>query len=224
MPWRAREAFVVGLLSLVITAIASVVVVSLIDGEDLLTAWIVTLSEVALIAALLLWVRARYRLGAEALGLRDTSGRNVTAGVLAGLLGLGLSTVVQAIVFSLAEAVREGPVQPPVQLEFEEPSRGVLFLTGIGVVIIAPIAEEMFFRGFLFRALRRWLSLWPAAMLSAAVFAAVHIQPLVIPSIFVLGVVLAVVVERRGSIVPSIAAHVTFNLVGYTILLSSLGE
>ena len=43
------------------------------------------------------------------------------------------------------------------------------------VAVVAPIAEEFFFRGFFFGALRNWRGLWPAAIITGLVFGAIHV-------------------------------------------------
>ena len=72
----------------------------------------------------------------------------------------------------------------PEQLGVEE-SDAALVLVLVLVTVMAPIAEEFFFRGFFFRALRNWQGLWPAAILTGAVFGAIHLGS-----------------RRRGSLVP----------------------
>ena len=93
--------------------------------------------------------------------------------------------------------------------------RGVL-LASIAVFLIcvvAPIAEETFFRGFLYGGLRGRLSQIPAASASGLVFGLVHAPTgltTVIP-LAVLGIGLALLYEWTGSIWPGIIAHAINN-------------
>jgi membrane protease YdiL (CAAX protease family) len=81
--------------------------------------------------------------------------------------------------------------------------------------VAAPVAEEVFFRGFLYKGLRhRWGVGW-ALVLSGLVFALVHIVPGVLPPIFVMGVVFAYVFERSGSIWPCIILHGAINSLAF---------
>ncbi len=93
-----------------------------------------------------------------------------------------------------------------------------LILSLVVAVLAAPLVEEIAFRGFLYTALRSGMNVWGAAVLSAVVFAAVHPT---IPGEFLplvaLGVVLAIVREKTGSLLPSMVCHATNNLV--TLLL-----
>ena len=81
-------------------------------------------------------------------------------------------------------------------------------------VVIAPVAEELFFRGVCQTALnhvfrRRWLS----TVLVGSAFGLAHMeQPHVVAPLIVLGVILGYVYERTGSLVAPITMHLLFNL------------
>lgn len=78
--------------------------------------------------------------------------------------------------------------------------------------VLAPIVEETMFRGLLYSALRRRFGVGGAAALSAAVFAAVHpTLPGGFLPIWCLGVALALVYERRGSLLPGMVLHGIHN-------------
>jgi membrane protease YdiL (CAAX protease family)/uncharacterized RDD family membrane protein YckC len=80
------------------------------------------------------------------------------------------------------------------------------------IVVVAPIAEEIFFRGMLFGGLRKRLSTFPAAAISALVFGALHATTGItaVPPLIVFGFMLALLYERTGSLVPGMIAH-AFN-------------
>jgi len=112
-------------------------------------------------------------------------------------------------------------VQDIVQEILDEDSATALGLALIFVLVGAPLFEEMLFRGFLFHALRRALGVWPSALLSAAIFTAIHGNLYATLPLFVLGVALALLYERNGSLLAPMAAHATFNAVNVgTILLT----
>lgn len=106
-------------------------------------------------------------------------------------------------------------------------SRGVTFavvatLTTIG----APIMEEWFFRGVLYRALDAGLQRYAArasgviaVLVSACLFALAHAEALQFVGLALLGVVLAVLVKRTGRLTPSVITHVSFNAVAMVSLL-----
>lgn len=96
-----------------------------------------------------------------------------------------------------------------------------LLLLLVGVVV-APIVEEFLFRGLLYRYLRERRSIAYAVLLSAVIFAAAHFIPTLIPALFVLGIVLALVAQRYDSIYPAMMLHALNNGVGLTILYATL--
>jgi uncharacterized protein len=89
-------------------------------------------------------------------------------------------------------------------------------------VFIAPICEETFFRGFLFAGLLRGMSLWPAVIVSALVFAVVHGDVGSFAPILVLGLVLALIRWRTSSIWPGMALHALNNGLAAVTLLPLL--
>ena len=81
------------------------------------------------------------------------------------------------------------------------------------IAIVAPFAEEIFFRGFVFAGLRTRLSLWPAALISGGLFGLVHAPSgitTVVP-LAIIGVVFAWLYERTGSLWLAIIAHAINN-------------
>jgi membrane protease YdiL (CAAX protease family) len=93
-------------------------------------------------------------------------------------------------------------------------STAALVGAAVFVCVIAPIAEEFFFRGFFFGALRRWRGPWVAAILTGLLFGLAHTgsasSQYLIPLGF-LGFVLCIVRWRTGSLYPCMALHATNN-------------
>ena len=87
------------------------------------------------------------------------------------------------------------------------------------VAVVAPLAEETFFRGFIYTWMRRHLRVPVAAILSGCFFAAAHLsygvqsELLIGLPLALLGVVLALLYEYSGSLVPGVIVHAVFNLV-----------
>jgi membrane protease YdiL (CAAX protease family) len=91
---------------------------------------------------------------------------------------------------------------------------------------IVPFVEEVLFRGYLFAWLRRVMPLWPAILVSAAAFAAVHGLYAArggfsgwfgTAEIFGIGILLAWWVARTGSLRPAYAAHAVINAVSFAL-------
>lgn len=94
-------------------------------------------------------------------------------------------------------------------------------------MIMAPLGEEIFFRGFVFAGLLRPLGLRAAMVLSGLLFGAFHVTGLdtlglVVP-FGVVGMLFAWVYYRTGSLWPTIATHLLFNLVSFVLLASIAG-
>lgn len=90
------------------------------------------------------------------------------------------------------------------------------------VVVAAPLVEELFYRGLLLRAMtKRGWSTWLAVLASAALFAAMHFQPLQFIGLFAFGLVLGALSQVYGRLGPAIWAHAGFN--GTTVVALYLG-
>ena len=96
---------------------------------------------------------------------------------------------------------------------------GWLVAGGVLVIVLAPVAEELFFRGFFYGSLRGQLGAPGAAVASSLVFALVHFtsaQTLsLLPLLGVLGLLFCFLYERTGSLYPCIALHALNNAVAY---------
>lgn len=88
---------------------------------------------------------------------------------------------------------------------------------GVLFVVIAPVAEELFFRGFLYGALRNRLGPFAAAAAGGIVFGSLHVFTGLeaVPLLIVLGVILCLVYERTGSLYPCIGMHALNNALAY---------
>ena len=92
-----------------------------------------------------------------------------------------------------------------------------MFIVVVG--LIAPICEEVFFRGLLFRSFEKRLGAWWALGLSSVLFAATHGQLLQFVPLIAAGAVFGYLVVRTGRLGPAIVAHMAFNLTTVVSLL-----
>jgi len=90
---------------------------------------------------------------------------------------------------------------------------GVSLLVGFGAVVLAPMIEEVLFRGLLYRWLRQRLPVGAAALLSALLHAGLHFDPAAIPRFTVTFVLFALLYEKTRSLWCPILAHGGHNLV-----------
>ncbi len=108
-------------------------------------------------------------------------------------------------------------------------SPGLRIALTLAVVSIGPLVEELLFRGVLLSALLRRLRAGWAALASAALFALVHLPDLhwlwyAVPNLVLLGVVLAWLRLRSGSLWPAVIAHACNNLLAMLALFASLAH
>jgi membrane protease YdiL (CAAX protease family)/uncharacterized RDD family membrane protein YckC len=185
---------------------------SLAEGDPDTAALIVAqvLLELSLIAVAL-WVagandpRVRLREALSRLGARRFHRSAWGWAALAMVSYIALTAIYSALVTQPDQDVPEDP--------------GFLLIG----VLIAPVAEEAFFRGMLFGGLRRRLSTVPAALISGVVFGAVHFASgaAAIPPLAILGIVLCLLYERTGSLLPGLGAHTLNNALASVYILSS---
>jgi membrane protease YdiL (CAAX protease family) len=136
-----------------------------------------------------------------------------------GWAALGIFTFyVFAAVYSVA-------VQPDVEqtvaedLGADESTFG-LVAAGFMIICVAPFAEEFFFRGFFYGALRTRFSVAAAAIIDGLVFGLIHFEGsadglLIVPPLAVLGVVFCLVYEQTRSLYPVVALHSINNSIAY---------
>jgi len=145
-------------------------------------------------------------------------GRLLRTGAGVGLLALvGYLIVVNILVTLSGSDAR--PEQMLTQSLTSSPL--ALVLASLAAVVLAPLAEELLFRGLLHRGLRSRLALAPATALSSVIFALVHYevllsQPLAMVGLTLVGVVCALAYERTGSLVVPITIHAVYN--GVTVV------
>ncbi|NJD65064.1 MAG: CPBP family intramembrane metalloprotease, partial [Chloroflexi bacterium] len=94
-----------------------------------------------------------------------------------------------------------------------------LVLYGLTTVVAAPIGEELFYRGLVFGGLAEW-GFVPAAVVSSALFALSHLDAGSIIPFTALGMTMAWLYWRSGSLWDAIAFHVLFNLLSFILLIA----
>ena len=167
----------------------------------------------------IVWVRRTGHGSIEAFGWRPPSGAAVAKGVGFGVLILFASSLVTTAVLEFARAVLG--YTPEVTSALDQLHGGWEVLGAVAAVILAPLCEEVLFRGVLFGGLRRRLAFWPSAAISALLFASVHGDPIRLPELFVAGLLLAGVFERTHRLAAPMVAHLTLNLIAVLFLAAS---
>jgi len=137
-------------------------------------------------------------------------------------VGIVLVATLSAVVFNGGRAV---PGNSRLVFIQRPNGIGLLLLALVVTALAAPICEEIFFRGMLFRLLRRRIPLWSAVLVSAVAFGLAHASPAVslalLPSFMYMGVVLAVIYARTGRLTNSMLLHGLNNAI-VTVLAFNL--
>jgi hypothetical protein len=131
-------------------------------------------------------------------------------------IGLGIQVVLALLVASIAGAME---IEMPTQEFIESAAAAGTWLewtlVAVGMVVLGPLVEELLFRGALLHALERrsrFLAVYGSALLFAAAHALDRAAWLMLPTLFVLGVVLGYEVLRTGRLGRAFAIHAGFNL------------
>ncbi len=94
----------------------------------------------------------------------------------------------------------------------------------LAVVVLAPLAEEFFFRGVLFHGLNRRFGMLTSAVVSGVVFSAYHLDPVGFLPRVEIGIVLGLLVAKTGSLWPAIAAHAANNALASVLLVAKVPD
>jgi membrane protease YdiL (CAAX protease family) len=165
----------------------------------------------------------------------------IGAGVLTGLGALLISLVVNpasAFVLDRLGYSPESRVQGPFMRALEgwvrESPGAAIPAIVLVVVIFGPAVEELVFRGAIFNGLYRLArsnkspgatakraSFALSALASSALFALLHLEPVLLPALLILAVILCALFERTGSLLPPFVAHATFNSFAVLLIILS---
>lgn len=160
------------------------------------------------------------RQGLAALGLRRMPlGRGIAAAVVGFIAIIGFS-----ILYGWLVTVLNLPLRTNSDMLLEQAKYAPISTLALvaGAVLIAPICEEIFFRGYLFAGLLHRMNFWSAALISAFLFALAHGEIGSFAVLFVFGLVLAALRWRIGSIWPGVAVHMANNATAALAIILAL--
>jgi len=174
----------------------------------------VALQDLIIVGAAALFSVVRHRVGWERLGLRAFNAP-LGCGLSVTLLMASYAVRICYGLFALAFGYR--PALQDVLSRLDVEGIGLVF-TLIAAAVVAPIAEELFFRGFLYGGLRGRIGVVGAMLVSTVFFTALHLSLDQFIPIFFLGLVLAWLYEKTGSLYPGIFLHATNNALSLVFL------
>ena len=229
--WKVWEAMAVYLVAILVGGLATVPLLQFVDDEDLANLAASALAAVVIVGVLVVWLSSRHPTWIRVLGFPERGGwwREIRASIGFGLLlypGIvfGVGLVVNLVLTTISGEQVQTPEQVPSGLS----AVGVV-VTVLYAIVIAPMHEELFFRGVLFRAARDRYGLGAGLLASGLGFGLIHYIDgawqnalLLMGVMFFNGIALAWWYDRRGTIAASVIAHMVFNVIGL-ILIFTLG-
>lgn len=172
------------------------------------------------------FILGKYKDKLSALGLSLSNFlKNIFSGLSVYVLILPLLFAVLLLSLIILDLLKYQPKPQPVfDIFFEEKNSNVLLFLTFFVSVFGPVIEEMFFRGFMYPAIKKRTGVFPAALLSAAIFSILHTNITGFFSILMLGVFLAYLYEVTGSLIAPIAVHIFHNtiMLGFIFFIKAL--
>jgi membrane protease YdiL (CAAX protease family) len=168
---------------------------------------------------LLRWQGVRWR---SFLGLANPRWpRHVLLGLCAGLAAVPALLLMNKLCYHGLKALGQEPVQQ-ITVQILQDLQGWLRRAcfGISAIVLAPVAEEIIFRGVLYPALRQRGHPHVALVASSLLFAFIHSNVMTFVPLFVFALTLVWLAERTDGLVASITAHAVFNSVNFILLLN----
>ncbi len=151
--------------------------------------------------------------------------KNILSGITAYVFILPIlaAALILSMLFLDAIGYKPSP-QPVFDIFFEEKRNGVILFFTIFVSVLGPVIEELFFRGFLYSAVRKRFGIIIGVLLSGALFSALHTNIAGFLPIMILGILMAFLYEVTGSLIAPIAVHILHNsiIVGFVFFIKEL--
>lgn len=128
--------------------------------------------------------------------------------------------ILQAVGYtSWLESLDFETMQESVRALQKKEDLGFLILMRFSAIVVAPVCEEVVFRGYLYGVAKRYCGPVAAALSSALIFSAAHASVAALLPLALFGLLLAWLYERTGSLWAPIAAHACFNAATVMVLM-----
>ena len=225
-PWRGSD-LALGTGGLLVTLVLAVALVAALgvtaDGADVWVAW-ASIGINAAMGGIVLGLAAKRGISLTDLGFRRPTRWSLLPaawiGAYAVLALYGALLLVPEALGLDVSVLREGN-PPPVGAGAGPVA---VLLAAVAVIAAAPLGEELFFRGLLYRGLRSRTRMLPALALSGLLFGLFHVNVGVLVPFTGIGMLFAWCVERSGSLWTSVGAHAAFNSLAFGLHLAAAGS
>lgn len=219
--------------SMIVGTIAVIIGVDIFNDRAAFLA-VGALANVVTLLGALVWLAARGALTRQLIGVTSPVLRYVGLGAAVGVgAWVGMTLALMGLVSALG--IEELPTQESIEM-LAAGDRTAIVVGILLAVVLAPIVEELIYRSVLFQGLRDSLGVWPAIILSGAIFGAIHLETILQDGRFVatglipmLGITLvgafwAWILHRTGSLIVPIIGHAVFNGIAVVLALLTMRD
>lgn len=133
------------------------------------------------------------------------------------IVGISLWIAASVLDFVVESIWGISPIHPYIQQLEGSDTLISYFAILTSIILLAPISEEVYCRGFAYTIFKRRFGKIAGVILSSLLFAGLHFNALWFVQIFIIGIGLALLFERTGSLVSVIIAHSISNLLSMYI-------
>ena len=203
LPWSAAESWI-GVVLLVLLNVGLILFISGSAGKQMAQSALVVLAEAAYVLPVVI-ILAWKRISWKHLGFGGFHWGDLAIGCGMLIVGYGI-IIAHNIILLILGVDTQGKQIQDILNAIDSP---VWFF--IAAAIVAPLVEEIFFRGFLFQGFRQRYGWVPALLLSSAIFSAAHLDLASLIPTFILGLILSYVYHRSNSLWPGILIHFLIN-------------
>lgn len=205
-----REAVLILAVAIVLVYIISITARAVFHIDGAAQLYVATvIQDVAIIGLIAFFLRKRHQQPWQRISLRKIDSGAALRSILWGVVVLFFMS---AIMFLLNQFLPGGlpPQNVESLLHFGSPPMAFAIAMFL-MAFLAPIAEEMFFRGYIYESLKRHYSVRTAMLATSIAFALVHADVYRFFPLFIGGYMLNLIAEREKSIVASMITHATWN-------------
>ena len=206
VPWKSIDKWI-GILLLILIDVGLLALSRLGQRGDIAQSWALILVQlVYLLPVVIIFAWRRISWSALGFGKFDWGTLGIGCGLL--VVSYGFIFIHNLILMVLGYDTQGDEIIKLFEL-LENPVW--FFLVG---AVLAPLVEEIFFRGFLFQGFRARYGWVTSMLLSSAIFGIAHLDPASLIPTFILGNLLAYLYHRTNSVWPGVIVHVLVNTFG----------
>jgi uncharacterized protein len=177
------------------------------------------------IAVIFYFVRKKHGQEMNAIGLgRVDMARGIFFGAAGYIALIPVLVVIMAVTYFVVRCIGyEPPVQPIVEVFMEEKDTSILWMSALFAAVFGPIAEEIFFRGFMYPAVREKWGKAAGIIGTSVIFSFLHAHIAGFLPIIALGILLTYLYEKTGTLMVPIAVHIIHNVGMVTLVFIMRG-